>query len=112
MTEKTELKIALSLTGNRTLCTGCNEYFNHDYGFDRHRAGKHKGNQRRCLSVVEMVKKGFSKNAKTRVRLHFLVIALISWQMKVHSGPDVGALQPYYVAAIPARAWPRKILPS
>lgn len=64
MTAQTELKIALTLTGNRTLCTGCNEYFNHDYGFDRHRTGKHKGNQRRCLSVVEMIKKGFSKNAK------------------------------------------------
>ena len=59
-----ESKIALTLTGNRNQCTSCNEYFNHEYGFDRHRTGKHTGNQRRCLSVAEMVKKGFSKNAK------------------------------------------------
>jgi len=64
MTAKTESKAALTLTGNRNQCTGCNEYFNHDYGFDRHRIGKHTGNQRRCLSVAEMIKKGFSKNAK------------------------------------------------
>ena len=64
MTTQTESKTALTLTGNRNQCTGCNEYFNHDYGFDRHRIGKHRGNQRRCMSVAEMVKKGFSKNAR------------------------------------------------
>jgi ribosomal protein L35 len=64
MTAQTESKATLTLTGNRNQCTGCNEYFNHDHGFDRHRVGKQTGNQRRCLSVAEMVKKGFSKNAK------------------------------------------------
>ncbi len=49
------------LSGNRNQCTGCNEYFNHGYGFDRHRTGKHTGNQRRCLSVAEIVKKGFQQ---------------------------------------------------
>jgi hypothetical protein len=64
MTAQTESKIALTLTGNRNQCTGCDEYFDHDYGFDRHRVGKYAGSQRRCLSVAEMVNKGFSKNAK------------------------------------------------
>jgi len=64
MTVQTEPKTALTLSGNRNQCTSCNEYFNHDYGFDRHRIGKHTRNQRRCLSVAEMVKRGFSKNAK------------------------------------------------
>ena len=64
MTTKTESKMALTLTGHRNQCTDCDEYFNHEYGFDRHRIGKHRGSQRRCLSVAEMVKKGFSKNAK------------------------------------------------
>jgi hypothetical protein len=64
MTAQIESRAALTLTGHRNQCTGCNEYFNHDYGFDRHRVGKHTRNHRRCLSVAEMVTKGFSKNAK------------------------------------------------
>lgn len=55
---------APKLSGNRCQCTGCNEYFNSDFAFERHRVGSHKGNRRRCLSLTEMVVKGFSRNAK------------------------------------------------
>jgi hypothetical protein len=64
MTSRNKPKTTLPLAGNRCQCTRCGEYFNHTYGFDRHRVGKHRGRQRRCLLVAEMVAKNFSKNAR------------------------------------------------
>ena len=64
MTAQKESKTTLPVTGHRCQCGGCGEYFNHAYGFDLHRVGKHRERQRRCLSVSEMVAKNFSKNAR------------------------------------------------
>ena len=50
------------LTRSRCLCRGCNEYFNSDHAFDRHRAWD-SPTVRRCLTNEEMVEKGMSVNA-------------------------------------------------
>ena len=63
MTSQNEPKTTLPLNGHRCQCSGCGEYFNHEYGFERHRVGKHRDRQRRCLSVAEMAAKNFSKNS-------------------------------------------------
>jgi hypothetical protein len=49
------------LTGNRCQCSACWEYFNGAAGFDFHRVGEY-GLSRRCLTVTEMVSKGYGKN--------------------------------------------------
>ena len=49
------------LTGSRCLCRACGERFNSVGMFDRHRAGSYP--LRRCLSVAELVERGFSRNA-------------------------------------------------
>lgn len=64
MTAKKESNATLPLVGHRCQCTACGEYFNHEYGFDKHRVGKSTNGSRRCLPASEMVTKGFSKNLK------------------------------------------------
>lgn len=52
------------LTGNRCLCRECGEYFNSAWGFTEHRVGGwgNHGHDRRCLTVDEMLKRGWSLN--------------------------------------------------
>jgi len=64
MSAKNESNATLPLVGHRCQCPACGEYFNHEYGFEKHRVGKFKAGHRRCLTVGEMVTKGFSKNLK------------------------------------------------
>jgi hypothetical protein len=52
----------LPLTGNRTQCTACREYFNSANAFDKHRYGPYDGN-RQCLTPEQMTARGFVKNA-------------------------------------------------
>jgi len=52
----------LTLTGRRCQCCGCGEYFNGERGFDRHRIGEF-GINRRCLTVAEMIARGWYRNA-------------------------------------------------
>ena len=52
----------MKLSGDRCQCTACGEYFNSTYAFDKHRKGDYKA--RFCLSVDEMIAKGFGKNPK------------------------------------------------
>lgn len=54
-----------TLTGNRCICLGCRELFNSPSIFERHRVGDwmERGAHRRCLTVPEMVAKGWVKNA-------------------------------------------------
>jgi hypothetical protein len=57
---------APALTGNRCQCPTCGEVFNSLSVFDRHRVGSFEGPAsacaRRCLSVVEMAARGWSRN--------------------------------------------------
>lgn len=46
------------LSGNRNQCRGCNEYFNSNGAFDKHRVGRH-GIDRRCMTPQEMLDAGF-----------------------------------------------------
>ena len=57
--------------GNQCECTGCGEFFNSVYGFDKHRVFMDKDargryiedwDRRRCLTVAEMKAKGWSLN--------------------------------------------------
>jgi len=48
------------LRGDRNQCAACLEYFNSSKAFDQHRTGLFNGT-RRCLTVVEMQAKNFSK---------------------------------------------------
>jgi hypothetical protein len=50
------------LCGNQCQCSGCGELFACVGTFDRHRVGDH-GNARRCLSLGEMLAKGWIQNA-------------------------------------------------
>ena len=45
------------LTGNRNQCSGCNQYFNSNGAFEKHRIGHH-GVDRRCMTPDEMIKAG------------------------------------------------------
>jgi hypothetical protein len=53
------------LTGKRCHCSACDEYFNSVSVFDRHRVGNwlNDGANRRCLTIDEMVARGWSINA-------------------------------------------------
>lgn len=51
------------LKGQRNQCRGCNEYFNSNLAFDKHRTGHH-GHDRRCMTVEEMLAKGMLKNSR------------------------------------------------
>ena len=52
----------LKLSGRHCQCCGCGEYFNGERGFDRNRVGMH-GVNRRCLSIAEMIARGWYRNA-------------------------------------------------
>jgi len=45
------------LRGDRCRCSGCGEYFNSTYMFDKHRRGDYPA--RRCLTPTEMTAKGY-----------------------------------------------------
>ena len=55
------------LTGNRSQCPTCGEYFNGVQPFDKHRTGAYANpgqpNTRRCLTVAELESAGFMRNA-------------------------------------------------
>ncbi len=55
------------LTGSRCLCRTCGERFNSVSMFDRHRVGRidlaAPSCGRRCLTVAEMIARGYSRNA-------------------------------------------------
>lgn len=51
----------MNLTGQRNQCPGCNQYFNSNTAFEKHRTGQH-GHNRRCLTPEEMIAKGMSLN--------------------------------------------------
>jgi hypothetical protein len=54
----------MNLTGNHCQCTGCGEYFNSVYAFDKHRAGGYSTpTSRRCRPPAELVARGWGKNA-------------------------------------------------
>lgn len=57
--------IAYKLTGSRCRCAGCGEVFNSVSVFARHRVGgwADQGAHRRCLTVLAMVRKGWTQNA-------------------------------------------------
>jgi hypothetical protein len=59
--------IARRLTGSRCRCSGCDEYFNSVSIFDRHRIGnwETEGSNRRCLTVLEMLSRGWRLNARS-----------------------------------------------
>ena len=46
-----------NLTNQRNQCPGCNEYFNSNLAFDKHRTGRH-GVDRRCRTPLEMTEHG------------------------------------------------------
>lgn len=48
----------------RAECRACTLFFNSTRSFDRHRTGTYRPNTRRCLTIDEMMAKGFTKNAK------------------------------------------------
>ena len=49
-----------ALTGDHNQCAACSAYFNSTVAFDKHRTGDHEGNQRRCLTGLEMLDKGMA----------------------------------------------------
>ena len=51
----------MHLTGSRNQCPSCNQYFNSNTAFDKHRTGKH-GVDRRCRTVQEMTALGMLVN--------------------------------------------------
>ena len=51
----------MHLTGSRNQCPSCNQYFNSNTAFDKHRTGKH-GVNRRCRTVEEMTALGMLVN--------------------------------------------------
>jgi hypothetical protein len=59
--------VARRLTGCRCRCSGCGEYFNSVSVFDRHRIGnwEAEGGNRRCLTVPEMLSRGWRLNARS-----------------------------------------------
>ena len=52
----------MKLGSSRNQCGGCRQYFNSNFAFVKHRAGKY-GVNRRCLNVEEMEAKKMEKNA-------------------------------------------------
>lgn len=55
------------MRGDKNQCSGCGELFSSGSAFEKHRTGpfgvKGKPSNRRCLTVAEMVSKGYLKNA-------------------------------------------------
>jgi len=54
------------LTGSRCQCPRCGEHFNSVSVFDRHRVGnwEAEGRNRRCLTVLEMLSRGWRLNRR------------------------------------------------
>ena len=52
------------LTGDRNQCPTCGEFFNSTHAFVAHLTGKVATKERRCLTVEEMLVKGFKKTSK------------------------------------------------
>ena len=57
-----------SLSGRACQCATCGEFFNSDTMFGRHRVGHYERgstpSSRRCLSVAEMLAKGWARNRR------------------------------------------------
>lgn len=51
----------MNLSGQRNQCRGCDQYFNSNKAFDKHRRGDYE-HGRRCLTPEEMMAKGMSLN--------------------------------------------------
>jgi len=51
----------MNLSRQRNQCRGCDQYFNSNKAFDKHRVGK-VGHGRRCRTPEEMMAKGMSLN--------------------------------------------------
>ena len=51
----------MKLGSSRNQCGGCNEYFNSQKAFEKHRTGKY-GVDRRCRTSEEMLEKNMAKN--------------------------------------------------
>ena len=51
----------MHLTGGRNQCPSCNQYFNSNTAFDKHRTGQH-GVNRRCRTTEEMTALGMLVN--------------------------------------------------
>jgi hypothetical protein len=51
----------MHLTGSRNQCPSCNQYFNSNTAFDKHRTGQH-GVNRRCRTTEEMTALGMLVN--------------------------------------------------
>lgn len=54
-------KYRSGLRGDRAQCASCGHLFNSSTAYDRHRAGA-IGINRRCMTIPEMIGKGFSRN--------------------------------------------------
>ena len=50
------------LSGQRNQCRGCDQYFNSNTAFDKHRTGDHHHGTRRCRTKEEMLGIGMSLN--------------------------------------------------
>jgi hypothetical protein len=58
---------ASKLTGRACRCAACGEYFSRERAFDRHRTGTYAApgqwqGGRRCLTVAEMMERGWRRN--------------------------------------------------
>ncbi len=51
----------MRLTGQKNQCPGCDQYFNSNIAFERHRVGEF-GRNRRCRTPEEMIAKGMCLN--------------------------------------------------
>lgn len=60
--------LQLELSGQKTYCSACQQYFKSTYAFDQHRIGKYtpinSPSLRRCLTVQELDKAGWAKNGE------------------------------------------------
>jgi hypothetical protein len=52
----------MKLTGQRNQCRGCDQYFNSNVAFEKHRTGSFESG-RRCKTPEEMTDRGMSLNA-------------------------------------------------
>lgn len=50
------------MSGPISECSGCGLVFNSPSSFDAHRIGSFEPDERRCLTMQEMLEKGFTKN--------------------------------------------------
>jgi hypothetical protein len=51
----------MRLTGQKNQCPGCDQYFNSNIAFEKHRVGEF-GRNRRCRTPEEMIAKGMRLN--------------------------------------------------